>query len=208
MTIKIKKVENKIKAYSPYNPDLPKRARNLGGKWNGACWVFDYRDEKRVRELYIEIYGTDGSIATGDLVTLRVTTKDFANETLYWYADKAGLYFAGRSIAYATGRDSGARLSEGVILIKGGFTSGGSMKNWETKAKSCETIFELRDVPRKKALETIEEEKDTYFKSIEIIENKVNVDALMEEKKALLARIKEIETLLNGNSGDRKLSFE
>jgi len=42
---------------SPYHPALPERARALGGKFDRSnkVWIFDARDEERVRELAREI---------------------------------------------------------------------------------------------------------------------------------------------------------
>jgi hypothetical protein len=89
-----------------------------------------------------EIYGTDGSaVAVSDLVTARVTI------TTTWYEDRAGLFAGGRLVARAFDRDSGARLGDGVIILRGNATSGGSRKNWETRIQGG-SIFEIRDLPR------------------------------------------------------------
>jgi len=64
--------------------------------------------------------------------------------TSYW--------LAGREIAHVAGRDSGARLGTGVVILTGGFFSGGSVKNPKILAKEG-TTFELRDVPATKARE-------------------------------------------------------
>jgi hypothetical protein len=196
MTVEIKHAGNDIIAHSDYHPDLPRQAKKLGGRWNSndKCWIFDVRDEERVRELYRTIYGTDGTIATGDMVNMRVTVKEESD----WAANRTGLYFAGRCVARATGRDSGAKLGNGVIVLEGGFDSGGSMKNWKTRCDRKKTVFEIRDVPREKALEAVEDAKDDkYIERVEIIENQIDVAKLENEKKMLLARIAEIDNILN-----------
>lgn len=195
MTVQIKSDGQNISVYSPYNPDFPRAAKQLGGKWDPAAraWTFDARDEQRVRDLCVEIYGTDGNTPTGDLITIRVTVKPDSR----WYADKGGLFFAGRCVAYARGRDSGARLGDGVVVLEGGFKSGGSMKNWTTKCSDDGAVFEIRDVPRAKAIEA-KEASASYIDSVEIIEQNVSKSALEEEKQRLLARIAEIDALLAG----------
>lgn len=52
----------------------------------------------------------------------------------------------------------GARkLGGGVIALQGGFTSGGSMKNWDTRtAETVDTVAIIYHVPRQKALEVID----------------------------------------------------
>ena len=130
---------------SPYHPDFAPSAKALGGRWSATQrqWRFDPRDAERVRELCREIYGTSGDPAeTADTVTISARALDRIS------ADCTGIYLAGRSIACATGRDSGARPGGGVIHTAGpGPRSGGSVKNWTTVIpEGCE--LEIRDLPR------------------------------------------------------------
>jgi len=166
---------------SPYHPDFPKRARSLGGKWAAPKWVFDVRDEPRVRALCREVYGDDGETPVGDLVTLQVS---FA-PSVSMHGERAGIYLAGRCVAQAYGRDSGAKLGHGVVLVHGtagkvgwGLTpdavrSGGSMKNWMTVIEGpC--VIEMRDVPRAAADKAIAEAEQKIaagrpYPTIEII---------------------------------------
>ena len=195
MKIQITVSDSKIQAVSPYNPELPSRAKDLGGRWNGSAWVFDARDEQRVRELYRDIYGTDGTDAA-ELVTIRVTV--LRND----YADKTSLFLAGRQIARATGRDSGARLGDGVVVLDGqGFDSGGSRANWTTKVIEG-TVFEIRDIPKaavEVAIKAQAEYSSPYYK-IEILEQEksraVDVEALKAERERLVARIAEIDSIV------------
>jgi len=131
-----------ITVSSPYHPDFPARARKLGGSWDDArkLWSFDPRDLERVRELCRDIFGTDGTEGEGELVTLRVV---FA-ETADTY-DRT-CYVAGRQVARSWGRDGGAVLGEGVVVLEGGFGSGGSRKN-PTLTVRAGTVIEVRDVP-------------------------------------------------------------
>lgn len=184
MTPELKIVENEIHAFSDYHPHLPSRAKNLGGRWNGSCWRFDVRDIDAVKNLYTSIYGTDGTAPTGDLVTGRCTI-----ENDDWTAYQSGLFLFGRQVAYATGRDSGARLSAGVVILKGGFTSGGSAKNWRTVGSEG-TIFEMRDLPRGAVSDAVD------CISCEVVEQTIGIEKLRAEKQALLDRIAEIDKLI------------
>lgn len=141
---------------SPYNPGFAPRAKALGGRFfkdpAGARWDFDPRDEERVRDLCRDIYGTDGSpAAIADTVTIRATLA----ATNY---DRE-LYIAGRQVARALGRDSGARLSEGTIILSGKLDSGGSARNYYLRAVG-ETVIEVRDLPRAAAQRAIDEIRD------------------------------------------------
>lgn len=186
-TVNIKKTEDgKLLAYSPYNPNLPPKAKQLGGRWNGECWTFDSRDEERVKELYVNIYGTDGEIASGDLITVKAEFKEKEAEL------HGGIFVGGRLLATAFGRDSGVKLGSGIIILEGNFYSGGSMKNWKTIVSEG-TVFEIRDIPRTKISEI---ENDDRLINVTVIEPE-NKDSLIKEKEKLLQRISEIDAVLN-----------
>jgi len=155
--IDIEAHEGYLVVTSPYHPQFPSGARRLGGRWDAATrtWRFDPRDEHRVRDLCSRIYGTDGSPAAAELVTLRVRL----DRGSVLRAACGSIFLAGRCVARAYGRDSGARLGPGVVVIDGSSPrSGGSMKNWVTIWAGPAT-FEVRDVPRQIA-ETCVAERD------------------------------------------------
>jgi len=104
-----------------YNKNLVENCRNLGGKWDSqeSVWVFDSMVESEVDELDI--------LYNDDLIVVDIIAK----ENLYECT--SAVYFCGYKIAAASGRDSGASLAEGVVMIDGEVTSSGSMKNWNTK---------------------------------------------------------------------------
>ena len=203
MSITIKRTEKQIRVASPYNPDLPEAARKLGGKWQSTSreWVFDLRDEARVAELYRSVYGQwDEGELPADAVTVRVRL--FQG----WYRRHSGLFFAGRELAHATGRDSGARQAEGVIVLEGEFTSGGSVKNWTTCAEAG-TVFELRDVSAAKVQEEQDDDDKAYPKfHIEVLgdPDTLAIAALQAERKRLVARIAEIDAELGTTTTSKR----
>lgn len=145
ISISIDQHDGRIAVTSPYHPDFPGAARAAGGRWDVAhkAWTFDARDESRVRSLLLEIYGTDGSVMTSDLVTIRtISACPYGQD---WY-------LAGRRLASRSGRDERVRLGEGVVIITGGFPArGGSAKRPDIDAESG-TVLEVRDVPRAAAV--------------------------------------------------------
>jgi hypothetical protein len=179
----------KLQVLTPYHPDFPAGARNLGGTWHASSksWLFDPRDDERVRDLCKKIYGTDGTAATGDLVTLKITATEYQEEF------GGGIFLAGRCLATAFGRDSGAKLGEGIVLLAGKATSGGSVKNWKTLINAG-TILEVKDVPRAAVPENGEDGWE-----IEVVEPAAaptgasRADALRQQLAALQAQIAEIE---------------
>lgn len=174
----------KIALVCPYNADLLPRARELGGEWDKSrkAWLFDARDEERVRELVRSLFGTDtSSELASDLVTVRVPLRQFE-------VDNSAV-FAGRKIAVRPTRDERVRLSSGVVLVQGSlFNYGGSGKYPRIDADD-NVIVEIRDIPRS-SLSVVADG------SYEIVDQTIDRDALSAERARLLARITEIDTIL------------
>ena len=63
MPVSIVEQGGRIVVGTPYHPNFPARARLLGGDWDALrhVWIFDAREDDRVRSLCREIYGADGS---------------------------------------------------------------------------------------------------------------------------------------------------
>lgn len=187
MSVEITIQGDKINVHSPYNPDFPHAAKRLGGRWVSAskAWVFDGRDEDRVRALCLEVYGDDGR-GEAQLVTIRAT---YAADD---YDSDLAFYVAGRQVARAFDRDGGARLGEGVIVLSGGFGSSGSRKNPNVTV-SAGTVIEVRDVPIAAAKAAVERAEPF----VEIVEaDAIDRPALEAERSRLAARIVEIDALL------------
>ena len=174
---------------APYNSEFVDAARKLGGKFDRGSnsWAFDVRDDQRVKDLCFRIYGDDG--IRKDQVTLRI---EWLQDT---QASTGPVQAHGRTIARATGRDSGAKLGDDVIILAGRFSSGGSMKNWTTEVYDG-TIVLVRDFPRAAAEELVAKESIYRKYSIEQEAPVVDREALWAERLKLQLRIVEINTLL------------
>src|ERR1700745_813534 len=68
MPVSIVEQDGRIVVGTPYHPNFPARARLLGGDWDALrhVWIFDAREDDRVRSLCREIYGTDGVVPISD----------------------------------------------------------------------------------------------------------------------------------------------
>lgn len=108
-------------SHDRYNEDLVEKCRELGGKWDRGekVWVFPALVEDQVEELDF--------IYNSDLVAVEIKFPSGAGE----YGGSVTV--AGYPVATAYGRDSGAKLGEGISLIEGRAISGGSVKNWATR---------------------------------------------------------------------------
>lgn len=118
-----------------FNENLVDQCKKLGGKWDSEekAWIFSALVSDEVEALD-EKYNSP-KIA----VELRAIGEVCAHIS--------PLYIAGYKIAQAYGRDSGARQSDNISVIAGGFTSGGSAKNWYTVASEG-TVIRL-ELPEK-----------------------------------------------------------
>lgn len=133
----------KLYVTSPYNSEFVTGAKLFHGIWKNPCWVFDHHYEEQVRKLCRDVYGTDGSNAP-DIVTIQARFSPASNK------DKAAIEVFGWTVARAWGRDTGIILGKGVVLLKGGFRSGGSIKNWQTQAEEDTEVL-IPNIPRHKA---------------------------------------------------------
>jgi len=161
-------------------------------------WMFDARDEKRVRDFCIDLFGTDGEPCK--LVTMRVVAASAVWDTCGTDSQR---FLIGRSVARVFSKtDNRARLGDGVVVTGGRFFPSGSHKN-----PSCNytegTVFELRDVPEKIAIEA----KARNPELIEILDSPISpidedhqvseeVKSLMSERASIAARLAEIDKLL------------
>ncbi|MFI9194246.1 hypothetical protein ACIG0A_33710 [Streptomyces californicus] len=189
--VRVEQVEGgrRVAVSTPYSDDFRAGAVDLGGEWDAAdrVWVFDVRDEERVRGLLREVFGVDGSPESAqDVVTVRVRLADHVVG-----GDRAE--FAGREIAVRRGRDQRVRFARGVVLIEGQLPAGGGSTKYPEIAAGDDVVVEIRDVPRG-ALEI--EAADSY----EIVPDQrpVDLEALRAERVRLLARIADIDALLEG----------
>lgn len=134
--------DSKIILKSEYNHFLVEKCKKLGGKWDkeDGVWVFSDVVKNEVEELDF--------IYNSELVSVELT----AVKNLY--ASCGPITFLGFDIVKATGRDSGAKPCEGVSLISGTISSGGSRANWETNMQEgtvvrlkvpCELLNSMND---------------------------------------------------------------
>jgi hypothetical protein len=151
---------------TPYHPALPPRARELGGSWDGKArvWVFDRRDEARVRALVQEVFGVDPMGSSQRTVTVRLHLGRLtpSGELL-----RQELWLLGRRVAARPGRDMPVQLGPGVVLVEGRFTPAGGTRRYPEIGAAQGVVLEVRDVPEalvqsarpqlREALEIVEE---------------------------------------------------
>ena len=183
--MKIKNIENqKLAVYTEYNSEFIARVKEIGGKWNHHefAWFVDYENKDALRQICLEIFGTDGT--TDNTVKVKLTALD---DLASWGSYK----IAGKILVRVWDRDSGARPGDGVILLSGKINSGGSRKNYSAQIDKG-SVFRL-SLSRDR-LSEINPDEWKY----EIIEKEDDARAkLLAEKEALEKRLAEINNLLN-----------
>lgn len=150
MEIKIERTahDRRIVVTSPYNAQFVKRARELAGKWNSGnkAWIFPEEMEDQVRALLMDVYGQDDRAPDAmEQLRLRVKLTDYPRDMETGH--HLEVVVAGRQVARAFSRDSGARLGQDVVVVSGGFTSGGSRNNPTIVIKDNTEIDLLRLPP-------------------------------------------------------------
>lgn len=117
-----------------FNSILVSDCRELGGRFDRSeCkWVFHDIVKDRVQKLE-DLYNSE-------LITIEITAKSDLTEC------HGTVEFIGYTIARAFGRDSGAKLGDGVYMTDGKIRSCGSVKNWCSQVVAG-SVFRL-EVPR------------------------------------------------------------
>ena len=177
---------------TPFNPEFRETMRTLGGRWNPETktWSIDVRSIEFVREAMRKIFGRDDYPT--DLTSVKITfTTDY-----YSYGCTYMVKF-GRLLA--TAKDSNTlQTGSEVIFYNGRPLSYFSSKNNTVGVKvPAGTVAILHDIPRN----IIERQRKACEQSsitIEYIEEtrEPDVENLMNEKNRLLARIVEIDLLI------------
>lgn len=192
--IKIIVTGEKINVYSPYSEKFVTAIKLAGARWTGEAWALDARDLELARSICMDIYGCDDR--PHPTCSVRVTAKE-----AFWAAKGAVTMF-NRVVAKAWGRDSGAKVGEGIVFVKGQPTSSGSVKNWATEIPAnCEFI--MRDIP----LRAVEMKIDCPAEcSLSIEEIKMPKESIDNNKRASLISRK-AELLAELESIDRELEL-
>jgi hypothetical protein len=126
---------------SPFNPCFPPAARKLGGRWDGAHWLFDVRDEARVAALCERVYGINPLEGPPEVATVRVAIPE--DETL----DRE-LWGFGRLLVERRHAGDDVWLGAGVVILDGDFPlSGGSRRDPLIGRPKRAVTLEIRDVP-------------------------------------------------------------
>lgn len=179
----------KAKVSSPYNPDFISKVKALGGKWSASdkTWVVSREIIDDVRAVMRDVYGRD-DISSADTADVIVTFNRDADKY------RGPIVLFGKVIASAFGRDSGARVGDGVSFLKGKPESGGSMKNWRTSIPS-DSVVKIPDVP-KVLIEGFSRDTCEYDISIQVNNRGIDKKSLLAEKDRLMKRIAEIDSIL------------
>lgn len=137
----IKEENEKIKITTPYHPIFVKKIKGAGASWSSdsKTWNMDARNIGIARKIMYQIYGRDDTPC--ELIDVKVYVKQSI------IADRAAITMLGKVIASAYGRDSEAKIGEGISFEEGAPRSGGSVKNWFTKIPEG-SIFTIWDVPK------------------------------------------------------------
>lgn len=139
---------------SPYDADLAKKCRNLNGDWTGRAWKFEH-DEDVLAAVKHAVEETFGFNYDAPRATARIEFKED------FYRGKAPYTIGGYILSEARGRDSGAKVGPGVLLLEGTIFSGGSFKNWSSEVRAG-SVFKIKNFPKGAKVEDAENIIITY----------------------------------------------
>lgn len=167
----------------PFNPRFNKRAVMLDGRWSPVkhAWVFDVRDERRVRDLLISVYGTDGTPTQTVTVRLDAAMWDPTDGD----GNDKSMYFAGRKVIWRQFRDDPIRMAHGVVLLEGHFVRAAGSIRYPELGPLDGVVLEIKDVPAS--------HPHLESPAVTIVGQAVDMEALRTERARLLERLAEID---------------
>ena len=184
MFVSVKNINNSIHVKTQYNPDFTSAAKQIGGKFNfdEKAWQFDERNQELVKNTLMSIFGTNGYYQP--IIDVEVTVKKRIT------AENSPIYLAGRIIAQARGRDSGATCGEKVAFIEKKPQSGGSAKYWTTEIAEG-TVFRILDL-YEGATDLLDQCDSIEYKIINKHSDHSELEYLKSELARITARIAEL----------------
>ena len=185
-TINLKKENGMLVVSTPYNSEFVNRAKNLGGRWDAknSTWVFDESVEDYVKQTLLDIFGVTGEAS---YETCSLIVRNFTKN-----AKKSGVELFSRIIARAFGRDTGAKLGDGIVWIDGTKVSDGSYQNWNTYIENA--TFEIQDFPIERTkFEDVQKAVSEGWCEIKIVKKQRTREEIEAEIANLKNRISELE---------------
>lgn len=133
--------DTKIHVMAPYRESARVRFRELGGVFRKPSrrWVFRGEHIDLVREALCEHYGHDDRVDRTVDVEITMAGNYMKGEDEQW--------FGGRRILNRRYRDSPPTLGEGVILVKGEFSSRGGSMQYPSIGNVDGIVLQIRHVP-------------------------------------------------------------
>ena len=112
---------------SPYHAGFISAVKDYGGRWDAAAraWVLPADLLDAVWESIGRVYG----VQRDESADINVELTALKNME----ADRGPIRAGGVALAAARGRDTGAKVAQGVALLDGSVWSGGSQRYWLTK---------------------------------------------------------------------------
>ena len=189
---RINRIQDKAQVFTPYNKEFVRRIKNAGGRWDGEekCWTVPCEAIDVVRSIMLEVFGRTDEEPLEE-VKVRLTIREAISER--W--DDVRLL--GHTLSHATGRDSGASPGNDVFYEQGRPESGGSVKNWRSVVPEGSVIV-LGKVSR--AMLDAAELPECVLAEV-VSATGTDIQALMDERDRLMARIEEIDRLLAREEG-------
>ena len=179
-----------VRVQTTYNSEFVKRAKDLGGKWdaNSKSWIFNESVLDYVKEILIQIYGVTGETT---YQTCTLVVKNYSAEVV-----RGAVELFGRSIARASGRDTGVSLVDGIVWINGKKESGGSTKYWKTIVENA--TFEIQNFPFERTkFADVQKAIEEGWCEIKVTETKRSKAEILAEISTLKEKLAKLEDELN-----------
>lgn len=179
---------DKAYIYTPYHSRFVAKIKRVSSaRWDPehGAWVVDAEYISAVRKIMCDVYGESDIPAEGKRYNIRLTFQE------RYYCTLDGSFFFGKCLVYGYSRDGSAKPGDGVCYLEGSCSSGGSARHWNGIIEEGSVVM-VYDVPET----LVHSEKPVDGIDYEFIERIPDKTALLREKESLLARVAEIDAML------------
>lgn len=137
----------RLKTQTPYNPRFAKRARALGGEFDGATktWSFDPHVRPMILEALEKCFWWHEGQESEPTVSIRIDPYD--GIYLYDGNDDRRSWFAGRVLAIRTGKNAPVRLAPNAALTEGSWPGNDSWNDGLNIRRKGRVSVLLWDIP-------------------------------------------------------------
>lgn len=180
---------DKLFTFTPYHPDFPPLARELGGTYvGGTVWTFNPRFERDVRALIFDFFGTD-DLVTAPTVAALVPLAELPDVS----PEDSDVYLFGRALVSRRKSNQDIKLGDKdtIEIVQGNFPRRSRSRNDPNLDFDPDTVLMVSHIPVG--------HRDLELDCLTVKPTPPDVKALTTLEADLKARLSDVRKLLSSS---------